>query len=136
MEKAFYNPITGKYETGQFTQNENGQLVWNGYGNNTSTGVGFNLNNNDAQNKYWDLATQKMQYDLDQQKNAFLSPNTSQAIGAGIGLANLAMNIGMYGTNKKAAQAQSDYYKNQIAVAQDELNRKKATTSAINNAFK
>ncbi len=41
-------------------------------------------------------------------------------IGVGVGVVNMGMNIGMYGTKKKSLKAQTNYYNEQVADSQAE----------------
>lgn len=97
--------------------------------------LAFDLGSNTAQNNLMNSQTKMLDAQYNDTYGGLISPSGYQAIGAGIGAANLAMNLGMYSTNKKAAKAQTNYYNTQSANAAEQLAMKKASTAALGKAF-
>jgi hypothetical protein len=55
--------------------------------------------------------------------------------GVGVGVVNMAMNMGMYGTNKRNAQAQTNLYNTQVAEINQKMKQKQDSINAISRGM-
>lgn len=105
-------------------------IAYPGYGTATQSQAKFLINDPD----YLQTLNERAKLDLAREQ-AFFNSQNMQIAGLGMGLANLGLNIGMYGPQKKALKAQTDALKTDTALKVQERNRINADRARLNSAY-